>query len=268
MASAPRQHRNVLITGASSGIGAELARVYAREGHDVFLVARCEERLNALARELRRDHGATTRVIPIDLSVSGAPAAVRDRVMAEGVSVDVLVNDAGFGMNGPFIELDAARQLAMLQVNVVALTELTRLFAPEMVRRGGGRILNVASIAAFQPGPGMAVYCATKAYVLSFSEALANELRGSGVTVTCVAPGATESRFASVAGVSESRLFRSGTMKSAEVAEAAYAATMNGKPLVVPGWRNRLLATSARLVPGPTAARVSRFFVESARRPH
>jgi short-subunit dehydrogenase len=266
MASGPRNHSNVLITGASSGIGARLSRVFAREGHDLVLVARTRERLDALARELREAHGTTARVIAMDLSVPGAPGAVRDRLAADSVEIDVLVNDAGFGMSGPFVELDAARQVALIQVNIVALTELTRLFAPDMVRRGAGRILNVASIAAFQPGPWMAVYCATKAYVLSFSEALSVELRDTGVTVTCVAPGATESGFSATAGVSASRLFRMGTMSSSAVAEAAYAATMRGRTLVVPGWRNRILASTARLVSGATAARVSRFLVEDAHR--
>jgi uncharacterized protein len=265
MGSERRVRANVLVTGASSGIGAQLARVFAREGHDVVLVARSEERLQALARELRETHGAVARVVPVDLSVPGAAAVLCERLAAEGVDVDVLVNDAGFGMRGRFIELEAARQLAMVLVNVVALTELTRLLAPEMVRRGAGRILNVASTASFQPGPDMAVYCATKAYVLSLSEALAIELRGSGVTVTCVAPGATESRFAETAGVSDSRLFRMGMMSSSAVAEAAYAATMKGSALLVPGWRNRLLATSARFAPPGMAARVSRFFTSNTR---
>lgn len=202
--------------------------------------------------------------MPIDLSVPGAAGAVRGRVAREGVVVDVLVNDAGFGMRGPFVELDPARQLEMIQVNLVALTELTRLFVPDMVRRGAGRILNVASTAAFQPGPLMAVYCATKAYVLSFSEALADELRGSGVTVTCVAPGATATGFGEIAGVTGTRLFRSGTMSSGAVAESAYAATKRGVPLAVPGCRNRVLSASVRFLPIRTAARVARLFLENA----
>ncbi len=255
---------NVLITGASSGIGADLARVFAREGHDLVLVARSRDRLDALARELRDAHGAAARVLPIDLSAPGAAGVVRERVAQEGIDIEVLVNDAGFGMRGPFAELDPARQLEMIQVNLVALTELTRLFVPDMVRRGAGRILNVASTAAFQPGPLMAVYCATKAYVLSLSEALAEELRGSGVTVTCVTPGATETGFGEIAGVSATRLFRSGTMSSRAVAESAYSALNKGVPLVVPGFRNRLLSASVRFLPIPTAARVARSFLENA----
>jgi len=264
MTTEARKRSNVLITGASSGIGADLARVFAREGHELVPVARSRERLHELARELRDAHGATARVLPIDLSVSGAASALHDLALREGVEVDVLVNDAGFGMRGPFVELDPARQLEMIQVNLVALTELTRLFVPDMLRRGAGRILNVASTAAFQPGPLMAVYCATKAYVLSFSEALAEELRGSGVTVTCVTPGATETGFGEIAGVAATRLFRSGTMSSSSVAEAAYAATSKGVPLAVPGCRNRLLAGSVRFLPIPMAARVARLFLENA----
>jgi len=264
MTAESRKRSNALITGASSGIGADLARVFAREGHDLVLVARSRDRLEELAHELRHAHGATARVLPIDLSVPGAASVLREGVAREGVEVDVLVNDAGFGMRGPFVELDPAQQLEMIQVNLVALTELTRLFVPEMVRRGAGRILNVASTAAFQPGPLMAVYFATKAYVLSFSEALAEELRGSGVTVTCVAPGVTGTGFIERAGVSATRLLRSGTMTSLAVAEAAYAATSKGVRLAVPGWRNRLLSSSVRFLPIATAARVARLLLENA----
>jgi short-subunit dehydrogenase len=260
-----RKRSNVLITGASSGIGADLARVFARDGHDIVLVARSGERLEELARELHDAHGVTVRAFPTDLAVPGAARALRERVDSEAIQVDVLVNDAGFGMRGPFVDLDSARQIEMIQVNLVALTELTRLFVPDMVRRGAGRILNVASTGAFQPGPLMSVYCATKAYVLSFSQALAEELRGSGVTVTCVAPGATVTGFGEIAGVSATRLFRAGTMSSSAVAEVAYAAVNKGAALSVPGCRNRLLAASVRLLPIGTAARVARSFLENAR---
>jgi short-subunit dehydrogenase len=259
-----RERSEVLITGASSGIGADLARLFARDGHGLVLVGRSRERLEGLARELREAHGAEVRVLPADLAIPGAARELRERVAGEGVEVDVLVNDAGFGMRGRFAELDPARQLEMIQVNLVALTELTRLFVPDMVGRGRGRILNVASTAAFQPGPLMAVYCATKAYVLSFSEALSEELRGSGVTVTCVAPGATQTAFGEIAGVSRTRLFRSGTMTSRAVAERAYSALNRGTALTVPGLRNRLLSASVRLVPIPAAARVARRLLEDA----
>ena len=259
-AATPTQH--ALITGASAGIGADLARRFARDGYGLVLVARSPERLEAVASELRAI-GVPVLALSIDLSVPGAAATVHDQVTRAGLDIEVLVNDAGFGMHGRFIELDAARQLEMIQVNVAALTALTRRFAPAMVQRGRGRILNVASTAAFQPGPLMAVYCATKAYVLSFSEAIGDELRGTGVSVTCVAPGPTVTRFREVAGMAASKLFRSHTMASASVAEAAYTAMKNGKALVVPGMRNLLLAMIARLAPIGVGARVARHLLEN-----
>jgi short-subunit dehydrogenase len=256
-----RQRPTALVTGASGGIGAELARVLAREGHDLVLVARSREPLEALAREVRDRFGAAARAIPADLQAPGAAREVHARATADGAEVDVLVNNAGFGLHGPFVELDAAEQTAMIQLNVVALTELTRAFAPEMVRRRRGRILMLGSTAAFQPGPHMAVYCATKAYVLSLSEALAQELRGSGVTVTCVCPGATETGFAARAGNGDTRLFRAGTMSPRAVAETAWRALARGRALVVPGVRNRVMAASTRLVPISAAARVAGVFL-------
>lgn len=254
---------SVLITGASSGIGADLARVFAREHRDLILVARSRERLEALARELEQTHGVGVRVLVADLASPDAARSILQTLQTENVAVDTLVNDAGFGLHGSFVELDAGRQSEMIQVNVVALTELCRLFAIGMVQRGSGRILNVASTGAFQPGPLMAVYCATKAYVLSFSEALANELRGTGVTVTCLCPGPTQTRFANAAGVSGTELFRSAApMHSMAVAEEGHKALERGADLRVPGLRNRLLATSVRLVPTRTAARIARQLLE------
>jgi hypothetical protein len=264
MSSKDQKPGSVLVTGASSGIGADLARLFAREGRQLVLVARSRERLETLSRELEEEHGIVARVLASDLASPGTAEAIHRELEAQGVLVDTLVNDAGFGMHGPFVELDAARQSQMVQVNAISLTEMCRLFAPGMVRRGHGRILNVASTAAFQPGPLMAVYCATKAYVLSFSEALANELRGAGVTVTCLCPGATETRFADAAGVSVARLFRAGAvMPSMAVAEAGHSALSRGADLEVPGFRNRLLAASVRLVPTRAAAGLARRFLEA-----
>ncbi len=255
----------VLVTGASSGIGADFARVFAGEGRDLVLVARSEAALRELARDLGERHGVKVHALALDLAAPGAARQLHSRVREMGLAVETLVNDAGFGMHGEFVSLDAGRQTEMMQLNVVALTELCRLFAPEMVRRGGGGILNVASTAAFQPGPLMAVYCATKAYVLSFSEALADELRPSGVAVTCLCPGPTRTRFGDAAGVSSARLFRaSEPMASLAVAEAGHAALRRRARLAVPGLRNRLLAASVRLVPISAAARVARRFLEPA----
>jgi uncharacterized protein len=254
----------VLVTGASSGIGADLARAFARDGRDLVLVARSRDRLDRLARELGESHRVQVRTVLSDLASPGAAAEIHGALRAEGVVVGTLVNNAGFGLRGAFVELDAQRQSDMIRVNVAALTELCRLFADDMVARGAGQILNVAGLAGVMPGPGMAVYCATKAYVLSFSEALANELRGTGVTVTCLSPGPTETRFGETAGFSALRLFQlSKPMSSTTVAEAGRAALERGVDLEVPGWRNRLLAASVRLVPSRTAARIARRMLES-----
>ncbi len=259
-----QQRGTVLVTGASSGIGADLARAFARGGRDLVLVARSRERLDELARELVAAHGVHARVLVADLASAGAAAAIRATLRADGVEVETLVNNAGFGLRGTFVELDSRRQSDMIQVNVAALTELCRVFAQDMVRRGSGRILNVAGIAGVMPGPGMAVYCATKAYVLSFTEALANELRGTGITVTCLSPGPTETRFGDMAGFSALRLFRlSAPMSPTTVAEAGRAALERGASLEVPGWRNRLLAASVRLVPTRTAAAIARYMLAS-----
>src|SRR6266550_6618870 len=211
-----------LITGASSGIGLDLARLFAKDGHDVILVARSEGKLREVAAGLERDFGVKAHVIVADLARPDAPRQLFD---ALPVDVDVLVNNAGFGVTGPFAGTDLAKELEMIQVNVVALTHLTKLLLPPMIARRRGRVLNVASTAAFQPGPLMAVYYATKAYVLSFSEAIADELRDSGVSVTALCPGPTETGFAAAANVGATRLFTmSKPADSRAVAEAGYEA--------------------------------------------
>jgi short-subunit dehydrogenase len=247
-----------LVTGASGGIGRELASLLARDGHDLVLVSRNGVALAELATTLRERHGVSAKVLPKDLSEPAAPAGIAARLEADGIAVEVLVNSAGYGAYGPFAELGAGEQLDMLQVDVVALTHLTRLMLPGMVVRRRGRILNVASTAAFVPGPLMAVYYASKAYVLSLSEALANELEGSGVTVTCLCPGPTATGFQERADMVGSRLFRRPPMSPAAVAAAGYDALVRGDPMAVPGLRNRVLAASIRLVPHRAAARIAR----------
>lgn len=244
-----------LVTGASSGIGREIARVAAERGHDLVLVARGEEALAALSGELSDRHGARASVVPADLSTPEGPGAVVHGVEARALEVDVLVNAAGFGAYGPFLETDGDAELDMIDLNVRALTELTKTFAKRMAARGGGRILNVASTAAFQPGPRMAVYYATKAYVLSFSTALAVELEDSGVTVTCLAPGPTKTGFQDAADAGASRVFAGGGMDARKVAESGWRAMEKGKAVHVPGVPNRLGATLAGLVPKRFAAR-------------
>jgi short-subunit dehydrogenase len=247
-----------LITGASSGIGLELAKIFARNGHDLVLVARRKDALDTLAETLVREHGVGVRVIPKDLSDPAAPKEIHAELEDNSIPVDVLVNNAGFGVRGPFAELGVDEQLEMLQVNVVALTDLTRLFVPDMLRRGRGRVLNLGSTAGLVPGPLMAVYYATKAYVFSFSQALSNELAGSGVTVTVLVPGATRTGFADRAGSSESRLFRGATMDPRSVAEIGYRGLMQGRAIVVAGLQNRALAFSIRLAPRRVLSQVAR----------
>jgi uncharacterized protein len=240
-----------LVTGASSGIGADLARELARDGHDLVLAARRVGPMEALARELA-GLGAGATVVAADLAQPGAAAGLVGAVGERGLTVDVLINNAGLGANGRFDESDAARNAEMLQVNVVALTELTRLLLPGMIARGRGRVLLVASTAGFQPGPQMAVYCATKAYVLSFGEALAYELRGTGVTVTTLCPGATATEFSRVAQAGETGLFKHALIpvsSSAEVARAGYRALKAGRRLQIVGLLNKVLAIAGRVGP-------------------
>lgn len=249
--------QTALITGASSGIGAAMARVFASEGYGLALVARTESALNALADELRATYGVPVTVVPRDLAQPGAAQAIFETLQQANVTVDALVNNAGFASYGPFAQADLRNELNEMQVNMVALTALTRLFLPGMVERGRGGVLNVASTAAFQPGPGMAVYFASKAFVLSFSEALAYEVRGAGVHVTALCPGGTQSAFFDRAQMQNSRYVRSHLMDAATVARAGYEGLRRGRPVVIPGKRNRLLALGARLFPRPVVTRVS-----------
>jgi short-subunit dehydrogenase len=247
-----------LITGASSGIGLELARVFAGDGIDVILAARSEDKLNALAQELKDTHGVSAEVAVIDLSVQGAAKELYDRIVAKGWTVDTLVNNAGFGTFGHFVETDWAIEAAMLNVNIVALTQLTKLFVPTFVAQGHGRILNVASTAAFQAGPLMAVYFATKAYVLSFSEGLAAEMKGTRVTVTAQCPGPTETGFLAAADVGGSRLFERRLPTGADVARFGYRAMNKGRRVVVHGLMNKVLVQANRIAPRKLAAAITK----------
>jgi short-subunit dehydrogenase len=247
-----------LVTGASAGIGRDLAMILAREGHNLVLVARREPELTALAAELKEKHGADSRVVTADLAKARAVAGILKELGPDAV-VDVLVNNAGFGGHGAFYKRPLDEDLRMLAVNVTALTDLTRRVLPGMVERRRGRILNVASTAAFQPGPFMAVYYASKAYVLSFSEALAEELRGTGVTVTCLCPGVTKTEFQQVAGVEDIALTAGPlAMTSQAVAEAAYKGLERGKRLVVPGVHNKVGVSSVRVSPRGVILKVVR----------
>jgi short-subunit dehydrogenase len=247
-----------LVTGASAGIGKEIARALARD-HDLILSARRADELNALAAELAPS-GAACRVVTADLAEPAAPKALFDAVEAGGRPIDVLVNNAGFGDLGFFAQADLGKLVGMVQVNVTALTELTHRFLPGMKDRGRGMILNVGSVAGFQPGPLMAAYYGTKAYVNSLSQALANELQGSGVTVTCLCPGPTDTEFAAVAGMQHTKVFSVGhRMTARAVAEAGVAGMKRGKVLVVPGWRNKMLIALQRVAPRGTVIGVVRW---------
>lgn len=248
-----------LITGASSGIGAELAKLCAGDGYDLILVARRVDRLQQLASSL----AVSSRCIPADLADPAAPSAI-SRQLA-GAPVDILINNAGFGLRGSFAESDWQAQVALMQVNMSAPAHLTRLFLPDMLRRRSGRILNVASTAAFVPGPFMAMYYASKAFLLSFSEAVANEVKGTGVTVTVLCPGPTRTEFFHAAQIEDTKLLRGGSvMEGADVAREGYRAMMNGEPEIVAGARNRWMMRGARLVPRTTLAGVTRRLNSSA----
>jgi short-subunit dehydrogenase len=252
-----------MVTGASGGIGLELARLLAADGHDLVLVARREDELQRIGAELESAHRIRARSFPDDLSDPAAPDRLSARLQEEGIALDVLINNAGFGVAGALATADERRTREMIDLNVGALTMLTRLVLPGMVARGRGRIMNVASTAAFQPGPYMAVYYATKAYVLSFTEAVAEEVRDSGVTLTALCPGPTRTGFADVAGMESSRLFSSLFVgDAAHVARAGYRAMLRGRRVVVPGALNRLAAFGTRFAPRRVATTLSRLAQE------
>ena len=255
--------QTVLITGASGGIGYELAKLFAHDRYTLVLVARNAERLAQVATELQNQFGNTVRTVPLDLASPAAPKFLFDQLQREHIPIDILINNAGFGAFGEFAKMPEEEILGQIQLNITALTELTRLFLPPMLERRSGRIMNIASTAAFQPGPLMAVYYATKAYVLSFSEAIANELRGSGVTVTCFCPGATHTGFAKRAGSENSRLFKQvGAMSAEKVARDGYRALLSGRTVAISGAHNWLVAQSVRFAPRKLVTAVSRWVAE------
>jgi len=248
-----------IVTGASGGIGYELAKLFARDGYSLLLVARSGEKLRTVSAELASTYAIDATACRVDLAEAGACDQVLAAAQKSNRPVHVLVNNAGFGSWGPFVETDPQVTLGMLQVNIVALTALTRLFLPSMVARKCGRILNVSSVAAFQPGPLMAVYYASKAYVLHFSEALADELRQTGVTVTALCPGPTATGFEQRATLGESWLFSGGGALDARmVAEVGYRGLMQGRRIVIPGLWHKLLVLGERLVPRRVVVRIVR----------
>jgi uncharacterized protein len=247
-----------LITGASTGIGRDLAKLCAGAGYDVLAVARNQAQLETLALEIRSTYRRQVHILVKDLSRPEAPAELFAAIADLHDPIEMLINNAGVGMLGFFADLDAAKQMEMLRLNVDALTSLTRLFVPSMIALHKGYVLNVASTAAFQPGPLMAVYYASKAYVVSFSSALHNELKSHGIVVTTLCPGPTLTEFQRRAQMEETPLFRRSVMDSTTVARIGFDAMMRGKPLVVAGRLNGLMAFLTRFAPRQMAASMAR----------
>jgi len=241
-----------LVTGASAGLGVEFARQLSKSGHRLVLVARRKDRLETLAKEL-----GNARAVAIDLSKANAAAKLMADLEANGEVVNLLVNNAGFGLIGRFAELDAKRLRQMIDLNVGVLTDLCRAIAPGMIERKSGGIINVASTAAFQPGPKMAVYFATKAFVLSFTEALHEELMPHGIKVGCLCPGPTRTEFGEVAGFGGNGIFDHVAMNSPEVVEAALAGLDKNHAVVVPGWKNKVTAASTRFAPRSVVRKIA-----------
>lgn len=258
--------KTALITGASGGIGMELARIFAQNKHNLVLIARSEGKLKELANELQTQYGVAVKVIAKDLSLATAPTEIYQELKVAKINIDFLVNNAGFGEFGFFNETAWAKEEMMIDLNIKTLTHFTKLFVQDMVQRRSGKILNVASTAAFQPGPLMAVYYATKSYVLSFSEAIANELADKGVTVTALCPGPTASGFQAAATLEESKLVKGKKLPSSlEVAEYGYKAMMNGEIVAIHGTMNWLMAQSIRFTPRKLATTIVRAMSEKAR---
>jgi len=254
-------NETVLITGASSGIGLELAKCFAADGCRLVLVARNTKALQSLAAELQQTHKIETLVLTADLSLPETPARIFKELQGRGIMVDVLVNNAGFGALGAFAELPLQWQLEMLQVNIAALTELTGLFLPGMLQRRRGGILNVSSVAGFEPGPGMAIYHATKAYVLSFTEALSEETTGTNVTVTALCPGPTTTNFGNVANSQKKRRLKKIPKMSAEkVAQCGHHAFRKSRVLAIPGLCNRLLVFLVKILPRRYVRKTAKLF--------
>lgn len=254
-----------LITGASGGIGYELAKLFAQDRHNLVLLARSGEKLARFAGDLEWKYGISVKSIALDLTDPGAPQALFEQITTAGIHIEMLVNNAGYGVLGEFSKVSVEETLGQIQLNVTALTSLTKVFLTPMIERRSGKVLNVASTAGFQPGPMMAVYYATKAYVISFSEAIANELTGSGITVTCLCPGATDTGFQGRAGTANSILFKKlRPMDARTVARDGYSGMMAGRTLVISGLRNWLVAESVRFAPRKIVTAVSRKVLDEA----
>jgi short-subunit dehydrogenase len=258
--------KTALITGASNGIGLELAGIFASKGVDLVLVARNKIRLDDLKLELEKDYGISVHTIGMDLASVNSAQQVYDETSKQNIRVDYLINNAGFGDLGMFYETDWNKELQMINLNITTLTQFCKLYLRDMINRGSGKIMNVASTAAFQPGPMMAVYYATKAYVLHFSEAIGNEVRDKGITVTALCPGPTETGFQSAAAMEESNLVKGKKLAtSKQVAEFGYKALMKGNPVAIHGLKNWLLVNSVRMAPRKLIVKVVRKMQEKSK---
>ena len=254
-----------LITGASNGIGLELAKVHASKGGDLVLVARNKSKLDELKTELEKQFKVSVYTIGKDLSVTNAAQEIYDETNKQNIQVDYLINNAGFGDFGMFVETDWNKELQMINLNITTLTHFTKLYLQDMVKRRSGKIMNVASTAAFQSGPTMAVYCATKAYVLSFTEAVSNEVSDKGITLTALCPGATETGFQVAGGMEESELFKGKKLPTAkEVAEYGYTSMIKGKTVAIHGIMNYIMSNSIRFIPRAMVLKVSRKLLDKA----
>lgn len=255
--------KTALITGASSGIGKALAREFARNNYHLVIVAEKAEELSMAKQELSSEFSVEVTDMPKDLTREQAPQEIYDQLHSQGVRIDVLVNDAGVGQREKFHESDINKDVYIVRLNIEALIRLTKLFVKDMVARGNGKILNVGSVAGFQPGPMLAVYHASKAFVVSFSEAISDELEDTGVSVTALCPGPTDTNFASRADMENARIFQSGqVMEPEEVAQAGYKAVMNGERAVIPGISNKALTFTRRLIPKSMQANLNKKFYE------
>ena len=256
-----KQRETALITGASEGIGYELTKLFAQNGYNLVLVARNEQKLTQISSDMRRLHNISTKVIRKDLSEDGAPYEIYDELKKEGIQVNILVNNAGYMIYGPFAETELSQELDMFKVLIGTPIVLTKLFLQDMLRERGGKILNVGSIGSFGPGPLASIYGASKAFIFYFSHAIAEELADNNLTVTTLCPGATRTQFASRGKVENIFGAKHGTMSAEKVAEIGYRALMNHKRHVVPGIANKIFVFTTRLNPWAFQAKVAKAFM-------
>ena len=253
--------KTVLITGATTGIGYELAKLFAKDKYELIIIARNETKLSETASSLIKDYNVNVKFISKDLSVPDSAKEIFDELKKENISIDILVNNAGFGDQGAFADSDMKNDIDMISLNITSLVILNRLFLDDMLKRNSGKILNVASTAAFQSGPFMAVYYATKAFVLSFSEAVSEELTGTNVTVSCLCPGPTETEFQNRAGIKKTKMMnrkKFTVMSAAEVALTGYKEMMKGKRNIIPGFANKAGAIFVKLLPRKIITKITR----------